>query len=249
MLSMTDVSFSPAKPVRASEQVVAQIEGFIMSGTLEPGQHLPSERALMEQFEVSRSTVREALRVLESNGYIKIRGGDRRGPEVLPFSTSALNTQLTRMIHLDGVSFDELAQFRVMTETYSCQLAALNRTDEQLAEMTAAVEAMRAAVDKGAASFGAADVEYHRLIAKASGNRFIEVCLGVVRREIFEMMRSRIEEDEDAAARMLQSVEHDEELLAAIAKHDSREAGAVIRRFLLEYYSEVDGLRPLGEFV
>ena len=63
---MSKVRFSPAVPVLTYERVVEQIEAVIVSGEVPPGQHLPSERELMVQFSVSRPTVREALRVLQS---------------------------------------------------------------------------------------------------------------------------------------------------------------------------------------
>ena len=82
--------FQPVQPVRAYQRIVEQVEEALARGDLRPGQRLPSERELVAQFEVSRSTVREALRVLESNGVVRSRPGDPNGPEVLPFSPAAL---------------------------------------------------------------------------------------------------------------------------------------------------------------
>lgn len=84
--SQRGLQFQPVQPVRAYQRIVEQIEEALSRGDLVPGQRLPSERELVTQFAVSRSTVREALRVLESNGMVRSRPGDPNGPEILPFS-------------------------------------------------------------------------------------------------------------------------------------------------------------------
>ncbi|MGI8717025.1 MAG: FadR/GntR family transcriptional regulator, partial [Lapillicoccus sp.] len=77
-------AFRPVTSVRLSQGIVEQVEQALASGELRPGQRLPSERELVVQFGASRSTVREALRVLESTGVVRSRPGDPHGPEVLP---------------------------------------------------------------------------------------------------------------------------------------------------------------------
>ncbi|HEY3686847.1 MAG TPA: GntR family transcriptional regulator [Streptosporangiaceae bacterium] len=71
--------FRPARPKRAVDQIVAQVEGLLRDGKLRPGDRLPSERALAEQFAVSRNTVREALRILEFNGMLMLKRGSTGG--------------------------------------------------------------------------------------------------------------------------------------------------------------------------
>ena len=83
MVSSTALRFEKVRSARAHERIVEQLENRILSGKLTPGERLPSERALMTTFQVSRPTVREALRVAESMGLISIRHGDPGGPKVL----------------------------------------------------------------------------------------------------------------------------------------------------------------------
>ena len=146
-----------------------------------PGQRLPSERELVGQFEVSRSTVREALRVLESNGVVRSRPGDPNGPEVLPFSSGALRKQMVRLARVDEVGLAELVSFRMILDGSATMLAARLRTPEQLAEMEAAIEVMRAAIDVGYEEFSEADIAFHEAVARASRNSLIQVCNDVVR--------------------------------------------------------------------
>ncbi len=143
---MSGPRFEPVRTVRAYERIVEQIEEAVESGSLQPGERLPSERELMAQFAVSRSTVREALRVLQARGLVRSRPGDPHGAEVLPFSPAALHKSMTTLARVDELSLGELVQFRMVLDASANLLAARLRTDEELAEMAAAIERMRAAV-------------------------------------------------------------------------------------------------------
>lgn len=81
--------FRPARPQRAVDQIVAQVESLLHDGKLRPGDRLPSERALAEQFAVSRNTVREALRILEFNGMLVLKRGSTGGAFVTQPDTGA----------------------------------------------------------------------------------------------------------------------------------------------------------------
>src|SRR3954465_3767531 len=108
--------FRPVQPVRAYERIVEQVEDALASGELRPGQRLPSAREAVGQFEGGRSPVREALRVLESNGVVRSRPGDPNGPEVLPFSSGALRKQMVRLARVDEVGLAELLSFRMILD-------------------------------------------------------------------------------------------------------------------------------------
>src|SRR5665811_84974 len=150
--------FHPVQPVRAYERFVQQVEESLARGDLRPGQHLPSERELVTQFAVSRSTVREALRVLESNGVLRSRPGDPRGPEVLAFSTNGLAKQITRLTRSDQLSLAELLAFRMILDGSANLLAAQLRSPEQLLEMESTISGMRGAIDVGYEAFSEADM-------------------------------------------------------------------------------------------
>src|SRR4051812_44930054 len=108
--------FEPVAPVRAYERVVEQIEQAVVSGALKPGERLPSERELMTQFGVGRSTVREALRVLQAAEMIRSRPGDPRGPEVLAASPVALHRSMHRLARADHVGLAGLLPFPVIPD-------------------------------------------------------------------------------------------------------------------------------------
>lgn len=206
-------------------------------GHLKPGQRLPSERELLVQFAVSRSTIREAMRVLESHGVIRSHPGDPKGAEVLPVSGVSLAKQMTLLAHLDELSLASLISFRMILDGSANQLAARLHTPEQLVEMNTALEAMRDAVDQGYETFSEADVAFHEAVARASRNPLIEVCNQVVRGVVLSLIADKIVRAPNRKALMRESVRHHAEVLAAVTAGDGRTAAMVSRRNLFDYYA------------
>ncbi|TMR88997.1 FadR/GntR family transcriptional regulator [Nonomuraea basaltis] len=257
--------FEPVRTVRAYERVVEQVEEAIESGSLCPGARLPSERELMVQFSVSRSTVREALRVLQARGLVRSRPGDPHGAEVLPFSPAVLHKSMTTLARVAELSLGELVQFRMVLDASAILLAARLRTEEQLAEMAEAVASMRAAVEagddaagaaegpardvyrtvgaaEGAArevdrAFGAADVAFHDAVARASGNKLIQICTDVVRSIVVDLIAGKIASAPDREALMRRSIGHHEEVLAAVRAGDGPLAARLSRESMYDYYA------------
>lgn len=246
---MADTSFQPVRAVRAYEAIVEQIEEALGSGVLRPGSRLPSERDLVVQFAVSRSTVREALRVLESSGLIRSRPGDPRGAEVLPFSAGSLRKPLQRLARVQEVRLGELVQFRMVLEGAANYLAALHATSVQLAAMEGALARMREAIAVGRPAFSAADVAFHQLVAEASGNMMILVCGDVTRDVVLGLIEDKLEHAPDPAALMAESLRRHTEVFEAIQRRDAAEAARLGRVSLYEYYASYvpEDERPMLE--
>jgi GntR family transcriptional regulator, transcriptional repressor for pyruvate dehydrogenase complex len=234
---MDMIMFEPVRPARAYELIIEQIEAAIFDGTLAPGSRLPSERALMTQFNVSRSTVREALRVLQSDGKVQSRPGDPHGPIVLPFSTAALHKSMAGLVRADTVGLAELLQFRIMTEGCANQLAARFRTDAQLAAMEAALAQMEQSVGSGEESFAHADMAFHDLIAGAAGNKLLQVANEVVRSVVLNLIKRKITQAPDRGAQMRDSCRRHALVLDAVRRQDPALACTLARRHIFEYYA------------
>lgn len=228
--------FEPVTAVRAYERVVEQVEQAVLSGELSPGDRLPSERELMAQFGVSRSTVREALRVLQAGDVIRSRAGDPRGPEVLGASPATLEKSMRRLARAEHLGLGELLQFRMLLEGSAYLLAARLRTDEQLAEMSAALETMRHETDYH--RFSRADVAFHDAIARATNNPLIVVCGEVVRGVVLDLIEDKLAHADDRRALMRASLRHHEEVLAAVRGGDGELASRLARRALHDYYAD-----------
>jgi GntR family transcriptional repressor for pyruvate dehydrogenase complex len=231
------MQFQPVQTVRAYQRIVEQIEEALVRGDLTPGQRLPSERELVTQFAVSRSTVREALRVLESSGVVRSRPGDPNGPEILPFSAGPLRKQMTRLARVDELSLSELIAFRMIMDGAAIQLASRLRTAEQLAEMEQTLVAMRAAIDVDFDAFSEADLAFHEAIARVSRNSLIQTCNEVVRGVVLGLISDKIANAANSRALMLESLQHHAEVVEAIRAGDGHAAARIARQNLYDYYA------------
>jgi DNA-binding FadR family transcriptional regulator len=229
--------FQPVQPVRAYQRIVEQVEEALARGELAPGQRLPSERELVAQFEVSRSTVREALRVLESNGIVRSRPGDPNGPEILPFSQSALRKQMVRLARVDELSLSELIGFRMIMDGAAIQVASRLRTPEQLDEIDETLVAMRAAIDVDFEAFSEADLAFHDVIAQISRNSLIQTCNEVVRGVVLTLISDRVAHAQNSRALMLESLQHHAEVAEAIRAGDGHAAARIARQNMYDYYA------------
>src|SRR5690606_21749087 len=145
----------------------------IVSGRYAEGSILPSDGELLEQFGVSRTVLREALKTLAAKGLIEARA--RIGTRVLPRNRWNLFDADVLAWHFElgpEVSFlRSLAEVRIGIEIEAAALAAERRTDEQAAAMVEAVAEMEASTTPQ--DFARHDLQFHRLVAEASGNPFM----------------------------------------------------------------------------
>lgn len=229
--------FKPIRRIRAYEAMVEQVENAIRNGDLMPGDRLPSERDLMTQFQLSRSTIREALRVLESKGLVRSRPADQRGVEVLAFSTRPLSESIHSLVQLERLTLPDLIFFRMLVEGTLAGLAAQFRSEEDLETLRDSIANMRVATGADSETFTASDVAFHETISEIAGNRMLIVCNQVVRASVQNLIAQKIASGKRKRAQMLEAVQRHASLYEAIADRDSRRAIRVSRTNLYEYYT------------
>lgn len=235
---MADVRFTPVRPKRAYEYLVEEIEDAVLSGDLKPGEHLPSERDLREQFDVSRATVREALRVLESHGLVQSRAGDPRGPKVLPISPVPLLKSMERLASAPHVGLAAVLEFRIVLESAAAFLAADNRTDDDLRILRATVDDLSAAAEIGDLDgFSRADIAFHEYMAAAGGNLLIQVSNQAVREVSLELITKKLTGSLGDRDLMRSWVERHTALLTAIAERDGVLAASLVGQDLVDNYA------------
>lgn len=130
-------NFRPIKQTRASEEVLIQLKEAILRGLYKYGDKLPSERELTEMFKVSRGVVREAIRVLEINGFVEIRQGPTGGAYVAEWAFDQLSSGFLDLYLSRRLTIPELNQVRLYIEPEVARLAALNITDAYRARLEA----------------------------------------------------------------------------------------------------------------
>lgn len=172
--------FRAAKQNRIFQDVVEQIQEAIISGKIEVGEKLPPERELKEMLQTSRSTIREALRVLEQKGLIEIKLGMGGGAIVTTVSADQVTESLDLLIKSQNVSLNYLAEFRERVEGDVAELAAERATDEDIRKLKNLLEDAKKFVDMGVdhvTDFWEADQKLHLAVADISRNPiYISIC-------------------------------------------------------------------------
>lgn len=239
--------FRPVEPVRAYQRVAEQIEDRILSGDLPPGSRLPAERQLVSQFAVGRSTVREALRVLQSAGLVRSRPGDPQGAEVLGVTPDNLSRTLGRLARSHLSTLGELVQFRMVLEAESNRLAARLHSKSDLERMAEQIDRMETLSKSGLHVFSEADALFHQAVAEASGNSLLGLCARAVHDAVVDVIEGKIAAAADVTALMERSIAHHRRVLSAIRDGDGVLAARLGRQALYDYYADhvEDGTRRL----
>lgn len=177
MITKTDHDDIDAPIVRQklSDQVFDRLWAMIQSGELSPGDTMPSERALMERFNVGRPAVREALQTMANKGLITIAHGERSRVNKLTVGIAfdQVDDIAKLLLSTEPSNLENLKQFRKILEAGSVKIAARNCTVDAIAELRALVEDQRSKLGQEKA-FIEADIAFHVAIAKLTDNPLIQ---------------------------------------------------------------------------
>jgi GntR family transcriptional repressor for pyruvate dehydrogenase complex len=165
--------FKPIKQKRVSKEVAEQLKDSIFQGQFKTGDRLPSERELSQQFQVSRITVREALRSLEDSGLITKLKGATGGAFVTELTYKYLSKSLFDLFLSDKISICELTQVRLLIEPEIARLASMRVTKEYTERLHKALE-VEELPQTPAFKEGEARTVIHCIVAEMCGNRLFE---------------------------------------------------------------------------
>lgn len=184
------MGFDQVRQRRLSDDIVEQLERMILEGTLRAGERLPAERALAEQFGVSRPSLREAIQKLTAKGLLISRQGG--GNYVVESLGSTFSDPLLHLLESSSDAQRDLLEFRHTLEASCAYYAAIRATDVDRARLREAFDALQdcyARVDEvSRAEEGAADANFHLAIAEASHNA---VLLHTIR-GLFDLLRRNV---------------------------------------------------------
>jgi DNA-binding FadR family transcriptional regulator len=186
---------------KAGEMIAAQLRRQIVTGALREGDALPSETALMEQFGVSRPTLREAFRILESEQIIQVRRGARGGAYVLVPDAAAVGRYAGTLLQYRGTTLADLHEARAHLEAAGVGTLAKRRTSADLRELDKALAEGESLVSDPIAYAEKHDLQFHRLLMKLAGNQTMVVLLDMLFSIVELHTRSVINahlEDEDS---------------------------------------------------
>jgi GntR family transcriptional repressor for pyruvate dehydrogenase complex len=216
----------PVKSTRIYEEIIRQIKAMIAEGRLQSGDRLPPERELSEKFVVSRTSVREALRALESLGFVEIRPGE--GTFVREVSVEALVEPLAMMMLAQREAIGELFEARRLLEPAIAGLAARRATAEEVQEMERILDEQAREVAAGRTGL-VQDGQFHAALATAAHNRAITRLV----HGIMDLLTQSREESLSGPGRAHRSHEDHRRMLDAIRKRDEAAAEHAMREHLL----------------
>lgn len=223
------LQFEKLDVLSAYQAVSRKLRRSIVAGELKPGDQLPSEAELAEQFGVNRSTVREGIRQLENDGFVR-REGRKRLSVSVPTS-SDLAPRASRALVMHQVTFRELWEVACVLEPACAGLAALNRTGQQVATLNGIIERTRHAISNASWSTRL-DTEFHAAVAEGTHNRAFLLArepVGLLLYPAFEMLHPLLPQ---ALGRMLDA--HDR-ITTAIAAGDAAEAELWMRKHIVDF--------------
>jgi GntR family transcriptional repressor for pyruvate dehydrogenase complex len=210
---------------RLSDRVAETILDVILEQGLRPGDQLPSERELGEQFGVSRTVVREAVRGLAARGVVETHAG--RGLSVAAVGLEDVATSMRLYLHgQDELPYQKVDEVRTLLEVSVAGLAALRGTEDQLATLREAHGRMQAIDDPE--EYALLDLEFHRALARMTQNELHLIMLDSIRDVLLEIRRaaSRLPNDHAAA------LEEHQAILDRVAARDEQGARRAMERHL-----------------
>jgi len=210
--------YLPIQTERLYEQIVVQIENRIMTGQLKLGEQLPAERELAEQFAVSRTAVREAVKILREKGLIEIRPG--RGTFVRNGTTGAVRQSLGLLMKFEsGKDLVNLVEVRELLEPEIAALAATRISDEYISAMAEAIQTMDTALEN-VDVFVEADLDFHLALAEGTQNPIIPILMD----SIIELLREQRKRTGLADGGLGRGQTHHKKIMAAILQRDPQAA-------------------------
>jgi len=211
------VILKPIKTKKIYEQIVDQIGLLVAEGQLKPGDRLPSERELVERFQVSRASIREAISALEMMGLIEVRAGE--GTYIRQVNIDSVVAPLAWMLFIEKDTDLELYEVRKILEVQAVGIAAERVQEDELRDMSEVLEVMR--MDLEIDRLGEeADHYFHYAIARATHNKILIRLMNTISdtmQKALKSSRSRLYEDKSSPERLYQ--EHCS-LFEAIKNHN-----------------------------
>ena len=237
MPEIKSLGFQKAKKNRIFQDVVDQIQEAILSNELKSGDMLPAERDLRETFNVSRGTLREALRVLEHKGLIEIRLGTSGGAIVKNTGMEQLNETLALLIRSGELSVFDVGEFRAGIEEKVAFLAAKRADENRIEVLDKLLQEAGRLTEIGVSAwddFLDTDQEIHKKIAEFSGNTLYRFVNDVIQDNIRRYYDKFLDVTQE---RMEQNYQDLEELISAIRNKDENRAAQIAQQHVYAFNS------------
>ena len=220
------MDLKPIRRKRLSESAIDEIKRFIESNNLKEGDQLPSERELVEKLQISRSSLREALRMLEITGLVEVRPG--RGIFVRDL-TGDLFVPLESWISSNKEAIYKHFEARLILEPEIAALAARRINGPFLERIAKNIEHQERLADEEVVPIIRADIEFHRLIAEAAGNETISMLMNSLAKISFQGWKAALRVE----GRNRSAVREHKQLLQLLEEGDEKGSRDRMREHML----------------
>ncbi|MFF1732078.1 FadR/GntR family transcriptional regulator [Streptomyces sp. NPDC058247] len=230
-LGLTGPAGPPVRAPKTAELIASRLRRRIVRRELDAGDSLPPETELMEQFGVSRPTLREAFRILEAESLISIRRGARGGAQVMSPDLGVAARYVGLMLQTDRVQVGDVYQARMVIEPAAAAMLAERRTTQDLEDLRACIEELREMVEAGT-KVGAADPvawsmgtqRFHDLVLERAKNPALAILAGMLREVIgahLAVTVTRLFDPERSPAEFRKSIRSYTKLVDLVAVSDA----------------------------
>jgi GntR family transcriptional repressor for pyruvate dehydrogenase complex len=226
--------YTPIQSGRLYEQIVAQIEERILNGELRPGDKLPAERELAEQFGVSRTAIREAMKALMQSGLVVIQPG--RGTYVTDGTSMVVRHSIDMLLRVGNeTGIKDLIEVREILEPEIAALAAVRAGSEDIQSMAEAVIAMDQAMDDPD-TYIEADLDFHLALAQGSNNALIPVLID----SLVDLLREHRKRAASVEGGLERGQPYHKIIFEAIKRNDPNSARDSMRSHLEQIRKEIE---------
>src|SRR4030042_3068066 len=235
--------FKSLKKSSLSKEVAYQIKEAITNDIYKTGDRLPSERDLVNQFQVSRVTIREALKELEKDGLVYIKRGSEGGAYICELNPEPIINSFGNLIRLGKVNIPHLLHARICTEPQIARAAAMTRTDEDIRKLSNIIEESEKCVDSSLTKARMKNLNFHCEISKILNNPVLAFIAESITFNftilIIKITKAKINKDE-----VIATIAEHKDILNAIIEKNSNDAYEKTLHHLLRNYEKLVRILP-----
>jgi GntR family transcriptional repressor for pyruvate dehydrogenase complex len=231
------VPFQPVKIGKISERIARQIKNTILSGAIKSGDRLPPERELVEHFQASRISIREALKNLETSGLLAIKPGS--GVFVAEINSKPISDSLASILRIQKVSIKELTEARMILEPNIARVACDRVTPEKLQKLEENIAGALVAIGSNA-SARAKNIEFHSIIAESTRNSVLSLTVKTLLDVLQEMSSELVDDSPKHLEIASETIKHHKKILEALKSRDAEKVFALMRKHILQIQGSLE---------
>jgi len=223
------IPFQSVKTGKISERIVRQIKDTILSGSMKSGDRLPPERKLVEHFQASRISIREALKSLETSGLLAIKPGS--GVFVAEVNSKPMSESLASILRIKKVSINELTEARMILEPNIAKLACDRVTPQDLQKLEENIAAALTIV-KSKVSARVKNIEFHSLLAESTRNSVLTLTVKTLLDVLQEMSSEIVDDSPQNVEIASHTVRHHKNILEALKEKDAEKVFTLMQKHI-----------------